>query len=218
MHAAVRRGQHHVEAEHRGERGVGPAFVREHVAHDEQAAGNQAVRGAFDQAAASLLGFAVEHAGHQHDVLARAECRAVVVAVPQRHAVARPGGRDEVARNGCDAGQFEHLGLEAGKPLGEEHRVSPRSATDVEHRAPVVEIQDADQRARDAERAFVHRLHETARSNGIVAKVGLRRKRGAAGAQRILELAPRPVELVAVADDIAHEGRAARDQERGGDG
>ena len=59
---------------------------------------------------------------------------------------------------------------------------------------------------------------KAARSSRIVAEVGLRRKRRLAGTQRLLEAAPGPVELVAVADDVAHEGRAARHQERGGDG
>ena len=64
----------------------------------------------------------------------------------------------------------------------------------------------------------MHGLHETARSSRIIAEVGFGGQRRLAGTQRFLEVAPGRVELVAVADDIAHEGRAARDQEHGGDG
>ena len=71
--------------------------------------------------------------------------------------------------------------------------------------------------ARDAERALVHRLHEGPRAHGVVAEVGLCGQGGLAGAQGAFEIAPGGVELVAVADRVAHERGTALDEEHRSD-
>src|SRR6185503_13007032 len=117
---------------------------------------------------------------------------------PQAYAIARPRGRDEFTRDGRHGRQLEHLRSQAGEPPRQKYRIRPRSTAHVEHRVAPLKVEDADQGAGDSERTLVHRLDEIACSSRIVAEVGLRRKRRPAGTQRAFEVAPRPVELVAV--------------------
>ena len=185
VHAAVGRGQHHVEAEHRREGRLGAAFVGEHVAHHEQAAGH---RGRPRRVAIRPRQACSVSRWNMPDIsttsLPEPKVGAVVVAVAQDNAVARPGGRDEFARNGRDARQLEHLGdRRPGKRSVRSTEYVPGPPPTSSIGVAALQIEDADQRARDAERALVHRLHESARASRVVAEVGLGRERGLAGAQ-----------------------------------
>ena len=60
----------------------------------------------------------------------------------------------------------------------------------------------------------MHRVDERACSRRIVAEVAFRRECRRAGTERALEVAPRAVELVAVADRVSHIGGASRHEER----